>query len=302
MEEVGPGHAGPYWVEARAGGQTAVSEVAEVEVELSEADNDDVGPGEGGDEFVRVAGGTIETPSGALTVETFLIGRFEVTWGEWQRVRAWALENGYSFGAGQGCTDDHPVTEVAAADIFKYCNARSEMEDLKPVYTVNGDPKWNSLTAFPTKDFSADGYRLPTADEWNYAARGGQQTQGFIYSGSDVLDNVGWYQGNSENSDCPLMPHAHTLGTWPVGLKQPNELGLHDMSGNVDEWVWFLGFMNRMVFRGGSCLSGSAQAEVGASLQLSPFISRVSNRGFRLALNNGSSKESVGEKLSLALP
>lgn len=79
-------------------------------------------------------------------------------------------------------------------------------------------------------DFEADGYRLPTSAEWEYAARGGKLSQGFKYSGSDNLDEVAWYQGTG---GLPLLTHE-------VGLKKPNELDLYDMNGNVIEYCWDL--------------------------------------------------------------
>ena len=126
-----------------------------------------------------------------------------------------------------------PVEKVSWYDAVYFCNKLSDMCGLTPVYAVDGGTdvgKWGyaphkkeKITGTVSQNENADGYRLPTVEEWRYAAKGGQE---FRYSGSNNLGKVGWYSENSGNK------------THPVAQKDPNGYGLYDMSCNVEEWCW----------------------------------------------------------------
>ncbi len=152
------------------------------------------------------------------------------------------------------------------------------MEALIPVYNVNGliyriGDYGGSGTEFVSASTSANGYRLPGFAEWEWAARGGVLSSGYTYSGSNDPNLVSW---NLENS---------SGNTQPVGSKNPNELGIYDMSGNVWEWNYGPTGNFATVMRGGSC---DYAQERGNLVELNSAYIAERNQyilGFRLARN-----------------
>ena len=180
--------------------------------------------------FLLVTGGTFNNGTSAVTLSSFYIDKYELTQAEYQAVMGTNPSN--FTGVSNG-----PVEMVSWFNAIEYCNRRSIQEGLTPCYsysTYGTNPAtwpvgWNTSDTNHTNvacNWTANGYRLPTEMEWMFAARGGNQTHNYTYSGSNDLNEVGWYNSNSGNT-------THTVGT-----KEPNELGLYDMSGNVSEWVW----------------------------------------------------------------
>jgi formylglycine-generating enzyme required for sulfatase activity len=130
-----------------------------------------------------VTAGTLpaSSPLGAVLVDTFYMGKTEVTWGEWKSVRTWAVANGYPDldGVGEGAGENFPVRSISWYDVVKWCNARSEKEGKTPVYKSGAAVYRTGVVSEPVVVSWANGYRLPSDSEWEFAARGGTQSQGY---------------------------------------------------------------------------------------------------------------------------
>ena len=227
--------------------------------------------------MVRVEGGTFtmgatseqtgaernEKPAHRVTLSDYYIGQTEVTQALWEAVMGETpTSDVYQWWPEVGLGDNYPAYYISYNDVLSFIS------------------KLNSLTGRT--------FRMPTEAEWEYAARGGNKSEGYLYSGGNTLDNVGWYLDNSDET------------THPVAQKAANELGLYDMSGNVSEWCsdWYGSYSSspktnpkghitgaNRVLRGGCWYGFATCCRVAYRCYDSPS-SRDDGYGVRLALSS----------------
>jgi len=196
-------------------------------------------------DMVRIKGGTFTMGSPAnepereddeiqhkVKVSSFFMGKYLVTQKEYEE------EMGINFSRFKG--DNLPVENVSWYDAIEYCNARSQREGLTPAYTIdkrstdpNNRSSWDNIKWVITWNQKANGYRLPTEAEWEYACRARTTTP--FSTGNNITTDYANYNGN--------YPYNNTKGeyrgkTTPVGSFAANPWGLYDMHGNLWEWCW----------------------------------------------------------------
>ena len=242
-------------------------------------------------EMIRVDGGSFtmgdenhstERPTHKVTIDAFEIGKYPVTFALFDRYCEEEKKATPAFRAES--RGDYPVIKVNWFDAIGFANWLSRQEGLSPVYDISGTGRRMRATA----RWYEDGFRLPTEAEWEFAARGGSETQGFYFPGGNNLSQLGWYNQNSNRK-------LHK-----VGLKQFNELEINDLGGNTFEWCWnwYTKYKRDTLNNPKGPASGSSRVIRGGSWKSSQELCRSSARG---SINPYEKKDNIGFRLVRSL-
>lgn len=230
--------------------------------------------------------------TGVVNAGKFYMMKTEMTWGQFSALTGESIPKNRSSRL--------PVSNISWGAAVVCCNILSRWQGLTPCYSIEGSydhRDWgNDFDAADVMcNFKANGWRLPKVEEWQYAARGGENKDKYKYSGSNNLDEIAWYYENSQ-----LDPrYTFSKGGHDVGTKKPNSLGLYDMTGNVWEWCWdnmSRGSEKRRAIMGGGYYSGNNDCDISrvGSHTTSYGDSEI---GFRMVRNAEEMPDSVIEEV-----